>query len=95
MSTAGSSDPRYSFREEATFVAAKDRLRIDPKEVDEHLWAIQDALLADVLEWSYGFAGQELVRVAFSEPTPNSPIPLRVLFRIEGETVALLTIGRR
>ena len=95
MSTAGSSGPRYTFREEKTFRAAKARLGLPAKQVDEHLWAIQDALLADTLNWSYGFADQEAVRVAVSEPTPYSPAPLRVVFRVEGDTVTLLTVARR
>lgn len=89
--------PYYHFFEEQTYKLSKAQLGLDPKEVDEHLTAIQDAIINDphAEPWSLPLATRPGVRVAVSDATHHAPNALRVLFRVEGDGIKWLHVERR
>lgn len=101
MTTAGSEPPRYEFREESSFQLCKGKLflvaEMDGREIDEHLFAIQDAIVNDPFAepWSRPLVSRPGVRVAVSDPTDASPNALLVLFRVEGSLIKLLHVEKR
>jgi hypothetical protein len=89
------SAPRYSFREERSFQIARSQLRLDDRTIDEHLLAIQDQIAHDPYATTTPVPERPGYFVAVSNPTTHSPVALRVAFTIEGDTIVIITVGRR
>ena len=89
--------PRYEFVEGESFTLAKAVLGVDPGGFDDHLFAIQDAILSDPYQepWSVPLRASPDVRVAVSDATDHSPTALRVLFTVRGSKIILLHVARR
>ncbi len=95
MSTAGSSQPSFDFRDEPSFEASKASLGLSESEIDEHMWAIENMLLDGPAEWSAPLPSDPGLRVAVSDSTPHSPHALRLVIRIDGTIIERLHVERR
>lgn len=102
MTFPSSTPPAYCCREEDLFKRDRAKLveeGISEQEIDEHLHAIQDAILPDPFEapWSTPLhdADPRGTRGAVSSATPSEPNALHVLFRVKGVTIELWRVRRR
>lgn len=93
----GLAGPRYGIREEKSFEEAKVKLWLTEKELDDHLFAIQDAILPDPFAepWSVASRLNPDIRVAVSDATDAFPDAIRILYRVEGNMICLLHVELR
>lgn len=102
MTSPFSNPPRYFFREEHLFERDHANLvaeGVSEQEIDQHLHAIQDAILADPFQepWSAPLHEDNPhgTRVAVSSATPSEPNALRVVFRVDGDMIQLWRVRKR
>lgn len=99
--TSPDNTPQYEFQEQELF--ARDRAAlvaegVTEHEIDQHLFAIQDALRPDPLAepWSRALPTENPGnRVAVSDGTPAEPNALLVVFRVDGRLIKLERMRRR
>ncbi len=102
MTFPSSTPPAYCFREEDLFKRGRAKLvaeGVSEQEIDEHLHAIQDAILPDPFEapWSTPMRDDDPrgTREAVSSATPSEPNALHILFRVKGGIIELWRVRRR
>lgn len=100
--TSPSTPPSYSCREEDLFKRDRAKLvaeGVSEQEIDEHLHAIQDAILPNPFEapWSTPLHDDDPrgTREAVSSATPSEPNALHILFRAKGAIIELWRARRR
>lgn len=101
MASPGNDPPSYEFREEGLFERDRAKLvaeGVSEHEIDQHLFAIQDAIRPDPFAepWSRELQTENPgTRFAVSSATPAEPNALLVLFRVEGNLIKLERMRRR
>lgn len=98
MSFPPKTPPAYFFREEHLFERDRASLvaeGVSEQEIDEHLHAIQDAILHDPLQGPWSVPLDHDNRAAISDATPSEPNALLVVYRVVGDMIQLWRVRRR
>lgn len=93
--------PDYHFREEREFQQDRAVLVADglsDREIDTHLWAIQDSILPNpqTAPWSQPIPDDpDGARVAVSDATVAEPNAIRIVYTVEDTLIRLWRVERR
>jgi len=98
VTSPSSTPPRYFFREEHLF--SRDRARlvaegVSEQEIDEHLHAVQGAILPDPFQEPWSVPLDHGNRAAISDATPSEPNALLVVYRVVGDMIQLWRVRKR